>query len=292
MKRDRLLLVVAVVAVSWSAPLIRLARDVPPLAISFWRNFSIALVLAPFVLIRHRDEIKRSDSKDFAALSMTGLMLAVHFATWVASVNMTSVASSVLLVASTPVFVAIGSFFIGDRPARRVVIGIAIAVVGGSLVTGGDLGAGSRSMAGDGLAIAGAIAATGYLIMGRRLRTRYSVLTYAMMVYGSCSIFLAGAMVLTHTSFLSYRARDWFLLALMAIGPQLLGHTIFNLLLKRIDATRIAVAVMGEPVISALIAALVFGELPGVLVIPGGVLLLAGIGLSLSKADVALVGLD
>ena len=292
MRRDWVLVTVGLIAISWSAPLIRLAADVPPLAISFWRSAIACALLLPFVLMRHRDEVRSLEKADVIAMVLTGAMLALHFATWIASVNMTTVASSVLLVASQPIFVAIASTVLGERPSKKLVMGIAVAVAGGLLVTGGDFSGSGKSLTGDGLAVAGAIAGSGYLLMGRRLRARLSILTYVVIVYGSCALMLAIAMSVTATPFTGYGSRGWFLIVLIALGPQSLGHTSFNLLLDRMDATQVAVAIMGEPVISSLIAVVLFGEVPGFLVLPGGALLLGGILLALNGQRVDAVPLE
>jgi drug/metabolite transporter (DMT)-like permease len=291
-RRDWIIVSVGLLAVSWSAPLIRLASDVPPLSIAFWRSAIATALLLPLVVIHHREEVRGLERRDLLAMLLTGAMLALHFATWIASVNMTTVASSVLLVASQPIFVAIASTVMGERPSKKLIIGIIVAVAGGLLVTGGDIGASGKSLTGDGLAIAGAIAGSGYLLMGRRLRARLSVLTYVVIVYGSCAVLLAVAMLIRGTPFAGYASRGWILIVAIALGPQLLGHTSFNLLLDRMDATQVAVAIMGEPVISSFIAALLFAELPGFLVIPGGFLLLTGIRLALRGQGVELVPIE
>lgn len=274
MKRARWLLVPAILAVAWSAPLVRLADDVPPLAIAFWRTFAAAAVIAPFALVRGRAD--PPPRRQVIMMVLSGAVLAIHFASWIASVRLTSVASSVLLVASQPIFVALGSTALGRTPAKRVWIGIALASLGAVVITGSDLRV-AGGLKGDGLAIVGAIAAAMYLLIGRGSRRHVSLLTYAGIVYGSCAALLGVAMLLTGTAFTGYSSKQFLFLAAIAIGPQLIGHTTFNFVLDRLDAVEVAVAIMGEPIGAILIAFALFGELPGVLVVPGGLLLLAGI---------------
>ncbi|HLF69870.1 MAG TPA: DMT family transporter [Actinomycetota bacterium] len=284
-KRARWLLVPAIIAVAWSAPLVRLAEGVPPLAIAFWRTFAATVVIAPFALVRGRAD--PPSRKQVKMMVLSGAALAIHFASWIASVRLTSIASSVLLVVSAPVFVALGTTLLGRAPARRVWLGIAIATTGAAVIAGSDLNVGG-GLKGDGLAVVGAIAAAIYLLIGRGSRRHVSLLTYAGIVYGSCAALLGVTMLLTGTPFTGYSSKQFLLVAAIAIGPQLIGHTTFNFVLDRLDAVEVAVAIMAEPIGATLIAFALFGELPGILVVPGGLLLLAGILVSIraSKGSV------
>lgn len=278
-RRQALILVLAVLTVSWSGPLIRLAKEAPPLAIAFWRTGIATALLAPAALLLHRKEIRRLGRRDLLALALSGAFLALHFATWIASVNLTTVASSALLVGATPVFVAIVSNFIGEPSSRREWAGIAVAIAGATLVAGADLGEVATAARGNLLALAGAICGAGYVIIGRRLRQRLSLLTYVVSVYGSCAVLLAAAVTISETPLVGFRPATGAAILAIALGPQLFGHTAINFLLEQIEATKITVAILGEPIGAALIAALLFDEIPGLLVIPGGILLLAGIWL-------------
>lgn len=287
MRRQTILLILAVLAVSWAAPLIRLAHGAPALAIAFWRTTIATAAIAPIVIVRYRAELRRIQRGDVLVMILSGVLLAIHFASWIASVGLTTVAASALLVATQPVFVALASGLIGDKVSKRAWLGIVIAVAGGLIVAGADLGGSSRSLLGDGLAVLGAICAAGYLLIGRGLRRRYSVLPYVFVVYGCCSVVLLVAMLVTRTSFTSYGRSSWWAIIAISLGPQLFGHTTFNYLLERLKASQVAVAIMGEPVGSTFIAMLLFREVPGVLVLPGGLLLLLGIGLSLTVGATA-----
>lgn len=281
MRRPPLLLFVAVAAVSCSAPLIRVA-DAPPLAIAFWRTAIATLLLMSMCLRRHRRELAALRATDVIAMAGSGIFLAVHFATWIASVDMTTVASSVLLVATSPIFVALASIFLGERPSARVWCGIGLAVFGGLVVAGADLGASAVSLKGDLLAVIGALSASGYLLIGRRLRQSLSLWTYAVVVYGSCAVVLAVSMLFIGTPFVGYSSSTWLVMIAIALGPQLLGHTTFNFLLGRLAASKVAVATLGEPIGSALIAAFAFGEVPSLWVFPGGIILLGGVALAIT----------
>lgn len=276
------LLVIGVAALSWSGPLVRLATEAQPLAIAFWRTGIATAVLAPIALARHRDEIRNLGRRDLIALGASAALLALHFATWIASIDMTTVASSILLVNSQPVFVALAAGLVGERVTGRAWAGIAVAIAGAGLVAGGDFAASPTAGMGAVLALAGAVSEAGYWMIGRYLRKRLSLITYVVMVYGACALFLLVAALATRAPLTGFRQSTWLAMVAIVAGPQLLGHTTFNFLLGKLEATKVVVAILGEPVGAALIAALLFGEIPRATIIPGGILLVAGIGIVLA----------
>jgi drug/metabolite transporter (DMT)-like permease len=271
------LLIVGVAAVSTSAPLIRLA-DAPPLAVAFYRNLFAAALLLPLAVARHRDELRALGRRRAGALLLAGGFLAVHFAAWIPSVTLTTVAASTVLVTSQPVWAAAGSrLLFGERIPRSAVLGIAVALAGAVLISGADFAVSARAFAGDLLALLGAVTAAGYLLTGRRLRQRLSLAAYTGVVYTVCAALLFLAMLATRTPLSGFEPKVWLLFALMALGPQILGHTVFNYLLRDLDATVVAVAIMGEPVGASLLALALFGEVPPASAVAGGLLVLAGI---------------
>lgn len=272
-----LLLILGVAAISWSGPLVRLATEAEPVAMAFWRTAIATLVLAPFALARHREEIRSLDRRNLIALMVSGALLALHFATWIASIDMTTVASSVLLVNSQPIFVALGSGLLGERVTRRTWVGIVIAIAGASLVAGGDFGASTRAGMGAVLAVVGAGTEAGYWMIGRHARQRMSLLAYVVLVYGFCALILFFAALATGAPLTGYRGSTWAALGAIVVGPQLLGHTTFNFLLGKLEAAKVVVAILGEPAGAAVIAALLFGEIPRATIIPGALFLIAGI---------------
>jgi drug/metabolite transporter (DMT)-like permease len=275
--RTLALLFLGVVAVSFSAPLIRLA-EAPPLAIAFYRNAFAALLLLPLAWARHRDEVRTLTPGDRGRLLLAGALLAMHFIVWIPSVTLTTVAASTVLVNSQPVFAAAGGkLLFGEAISRVTVLGIVVALLGAAVISGGDFGASPRAFLGDLLALGGAVFAAGYLLIGRSLRQRLSLLTYAGVVYSVCALVLVPTMLLSRTPFTGHQPETWLMFVLLAVGPQILGHTTFNFLLRDLDATVIAVAVMGEPVGATLLALLFFGEAPSALALIGGLLVLLGI---------------
>jgi drug/metabolite transporter (DMT)-like permease len=275
------LLIAAVAAVSWSGPLVRLAGEAPPLMIAFWRTALATAVLAPLALARHRQEISQLTRRDLIQMLAAGAFLALHFATWIASINLTTIASSVLLVSSTPLFVAAASAAIGERLPRAGWVGMAVAVGGVVLVAGADLAEIATAGRGNLLALAGAVTGAGYLFMGRQVRRRRSLLVYASGVYGICCLAVLAGAILTGNDLVGYPVETWLIVAAIGVGPQLIGHTAFNFLLQEVEASRVTAAILGEPLGSALIAVALFGEVPSWWVLPGAVLLLGGVGVVL-----------
>lgn len=277
--RRWLLLSIAVVAVSWAGPLIRIASDVAPAVVGFWRTFIATVVLAPFALTKLRTSLGYLTRAQRIGLVGSGILLAAHFWAWIASVNMTSVASSAILVASSPVLVALASALVGRSPGVKAWVGIGLALAGGTIVVGSGV---SGSMRGNVLALVGAVAAAGYLLIGSRLRERMDVIPYVFCVYGIASLVLMGVLFLNTDPFQVSGSGNWLAVMALALGPQLLGHTTLNLLLDKMDPTRVAMATMAEPVGAGLIAAVLFEEIPSTRFFLGAALLLAGIGICLA----------
>lgn len=275
--RHAVLLAIGVVAVSFSAIFIRIA-EAPSLTIAFYRNAFSALILLPLLLARRRSEIKGLSREQSAIAAAAAGLLALHFAVWISSLSFTTVAASVVLVTSSPIFVAAGErIFFGERTSRSTFVGILIGLVGAAVVSGGDLGLARRAVGGDLLALAGAVAAAGYFIAGRRLRREVSLLTYVGIVYAATAVLLLPMVVLSRAPLTGFSGMAWTMFGLQALVPQMMGHTIFNYLLKDVDATIVAIAILGEPVGSTLLALAFFGEVPPWTAVAGGVLVLAGI---------------
>ena len=276
-RRHAGLLVVGVVAVSFSAVLVLLAEDTPKIAIAFYRCAIAAAVLVPLAFARHRNELRSLTNAQRRLAVVSGAFLAAHFATWIPSLDYTSVAASSVLVTTQPLWVALFGRVIGERPPRHAYIGIGVALVGTVVIAGGDLGGSGRALIGDGLAVAGAIFGAGYVLAGRNLRQAVSVVSYTAVVYGTAAALLGVVLILTGTPFAGYPPRTWLLFALITIGPQFLGHTVFNYLLGHLEASVVAVAIMAEPVGATLLALAILGRAPSASAVLGGVLILAGV---------------
>jgi drug/metabolite transporter (DMT)-like permease len=275
--RQATLLTFGVVVVSFAAPLIRLA-EAPPLAVAMYRNLFAAAVLLPLALGRHRSELRALRRGDVLALVGAGVLLAVHFSVWIPSVRLTTVAASTVLVTTQPVWSAIlARFFLGERLRRAAAVGIGVALAGALLISGFDFTVSSRAFLGDVLALTGAIAVAGHRIAALGPRMRLSILPFAAVVYGVCAGVLVIVVLVSGTPFGGFAPEAWVVMGLLALGPQVVGHTLFNFLLRDLDPTVIAVAIMGEPVGATLLALALFGEIPPIGAVAGGALLLAGI---------------
>jgi drug/metabolite transporter (DMT)-like permease len=205
-------------------------------------------------------------------------MLAVHFATWITSLNYTSVANSTVLVTTSPLWVALAApYVLKETVSRPVKIGITLALIGSLIISISELGGGSRPMLGNTLALLGALSAAAYLLIGRRLRATVSLLTYITVVYTIAAIVLVTLALLSGHPLFGYGTSNFVLFLLMAIFPQLLGHSSFNWALGYLSAAYVTVTIISEPIGAGLLALLVLGETPSLYTILGGVFILGGI---------------
>jgi drug/metabolite transporter (DMT)-like permease len=265
-------LVIGTVAASCSAILIKYADDAEPLAMSFWRSAAGAAVLAPFA----RKKLSRIDREVARPALLAGVFLAIHFATWITSIELTSVAIAVLLVSTAPVFVAIAARFVtGERVSSLGWMGITLTIVGTVLIGGADFA--DSSISGSLLALVGGATAGWYMLAGQIARRRLGILEYAVVTYTCAGLLLLPFCIATGADLWGYEAQTWWAIAGMIVGPQLLGHTFINFVLSDIDATTVSVAIMAEPVIAIWLAYLLFDEVPSAVVYPATALILAGI---------------
>lgn len=270
----------ALVVISFASIWIRWA-EAPSLSIAVYRVGLAALILTPIALSTRRQQLQALTPRDLRYALLGGVCLALHFIFWISSLEFTSVASSVVLVTTNPIFVALGSHFLLKEPATlSLIIGIMISLLGGVLIGYGDFLAGPNVLLGDGLALLGAVMASAYLLVGRRLRAHTDLLTYIFLVYGAAAIVLLITALLLKQPLLGFPQETYLWLVLLAIGPQLIGHTSFNWALKHLSASTVAVIILGEPVGSTVLAYFLLGEPVTVLKAVGGFFILLGIYLS------------
>jgi drug/metabolite transporter (DMT)-like permease len=279
-RRVAVLLVVGVTATSFSAVLVRLA-DAPGLAVAFYRCLFACVVLVPWALWRYRPALAGLTRRRRLLVIASGLALGAHFATWIPSVGLTSVAASVVLVQTLPLFVVVLGPAFGERVDRAAVPGILVALAGTAVIVADDVGGGTDVLLGDLLAVAGAFFAAIYVLLGRRLRPVLPLVPYTAAVYGTASVALAVAMLVGGVAFAGYSSEQWTLFVLMTIGPQFLGHTSFNLLLGHVRATVVSVALLAEPVGATILAWVILGDAPPASVVVGGAIVLAGVYLAI-----------
>lgn len=290
-------LIVATLAVSTSSIFIRFAQmdGAPSLVIAALRMSIATLLIAPVALTRHWDEIKRFTRTEVLLGVFSGIFLALHFATWITSLEYTSVASSVVFVGTGPLWVALLSpMLLKEHVSRVAIVGLAVAVVGGAIIGLSDAcvwdgglvcqslqdALQGRAMWGNFLAVMGAWAVTGYLIIGRKLRAGTSLVPYIFLVYGMAAITLLIILFVSGNSPFGYEAKTYGWIFLLAAIPQLIGHTTYNWTLKYLTAALVSVTVLGEPIGSAILAFFLLNETPSLMTIVGGILILVGISLS------------
>jgi drug/metabolite transporter (DMT)-like permease len=300
-------LLVAVVAVSTSAILVRYS-EAPSLVKALYRVVFTVSLLAPVAFARSREELRDLPRRDVLWAAAAGVALAVHFASWFESLAWTSVAASVTLVQAQPLFVALGAWaLLDERITRGVVAGIAVALAGMATMTLGDLFvpdvaaalaalpglggldagtaaaptlAGEAPLYGDALALVGAVTAAAYVLAGRSLRQRVSLVPYVTVVYGVCAVVLLGLTLAAGHPLLDYAAREWALFLAMAVGPGVFGHTVLNWALGYLESSVVSVSLLGEPVGSTILAFVLLGEIPTPVTVLGGAVVLAGIYLT------------
>lgn len=274
-------LLVGVVAVSFAAILIRLA-DAPSIVIAAYRLTLASLIVAPLGLLRRWREVRGLARLDLLWAVLAGVFLTLHFALWIASLNYTTVASSVVFVTTHPLFVGLGShLFTQDKITRPMFGGIMLAVAGGVVIGWNDLAVGQRALWGDVLALGGAVMAAGYFMAGRRLRPTVSLWAYISVVYSMAALGALGLALLSGEKLTGYTPHTYVMFALLAIGPQVIGHSSFNWALRHISAAAVAVIILGEPVGSTILAYFMLDEVPTALKIVGAGLILSGIYFSL-----------
>jgi drug/metabolite transporter (DMT)-like permease len=270
---------VGVLAVSTAATLIRLSQaGMHSLSIAAWRLTLATLVLAPVALTTCRSELRTLTRREWGYVLVAGLLLALHFATWITSLAYTSVVASVVLVTTNPLFVGLAShILLREQLSKGMVAALAVTITGSLIIGLGDLGEGTHRLWGDVLALLGAVAASGYFLIGRRLRARLSLLAYVFPVYCTAAVTLVFVVLLFGLPVFPQHPENWLWLLLMALGPQILGHSSLNWALRYLSATYVTIAVLGEPIGATLLAWWLLGERPSYWALGGGVLILIGI---------------
>lgn len=286
-------ILIGILAVSTASIFIRYAQqEAGSLVIAAYRLTVAALILAPAALLRHRPAITSLSGRDLRLGMLSGFFLTVHFATWITSLEYTSIASSVVLVTTTPLWVALFSpIFLKERISGRIALGLGLALAGTILVGLSDvcnISGGficpplseflrGQAFLGDFLALCGAWAAAGYVMIGRSLRSKLSLVPYIFIVYGMASIGLVGLVIASGQPVFGFMPATYLWLGLLAIIPQLLGHSIFNWALGYLSATYVAITLLGEPVGSTILAYVLLNEVPSPLKGFGAILILGGI---------------
>jgi drug/metabolite transporter (DMT)-like permease len=278
-----ILLFVGILAISTASIFIKLA-EAPALIIAAYRVVLASLILCPFAC--HRRIWKRWGRGEIVWLIFSGVLLSLHFAFWIASLKYTSVASSVVLVTTHPIFVGIGAWlFLGERLGVNLIIGILLSILGSVLIGYGDMALSREALIGDGLALLGALTASGYLMVGRKMRRSQDLLSYIFPVYSTAGLVLIFLSLVFRKPFFGYSPSIYLLFLILALVPQLIGHTTFNWALKYLPASMVAIATLGEPVGSTILAYFILGEGLTTWKIVGGISIFMGIWVAFKKGQ-------
>jgi drug/metabolite transporter (DMT)-like permease len=279
--RVAVIIPVAIAVVSFAAILIRLCT-VPSAVIAAYRLAFASLILLPFFLRRTRG--LRITRRQVGLCALSGFFLSIHFLSWIESLKLTSVASSVVLVTTSPIFASAFAWLaLGERLSRRTALAILICFAGSFIIGRGDFGPGTESLRGDIYALLGAASAGAYFTLGRTLRRDLGHIEYAFLTYSASAVMLLAWALGRGYAMSGFGPVNFVWFFLLAAGPQVFGHTSLNWALRYLPASRVTVFVLGEPIGSALLAWLFFKEVPGYSVLVGGLLILYGVYVALSE---------
>lgn len=270
-----LLLIVAILAVGPSAVLIRLA-DVPPISMAFYRLLTATVTIGLVILVRGRRDLIGMDGRAFWLSVISGFFLALHFGSWISSLDHTSVANSVLIVTTQPIFAALmGMWYLREKLRPAVFAAIALALLGGAIISGGNPQIGGWY--GDFLALIGSIMAAAYLIIGRQVRRTVATLGYVLVAYATAAVMLGIWAIAIDSPLSGFPAMSWLWIVLAGLGPSVVGHTLYNRALKYFSAHTVATTILGEPIVASILAALILSEYPSAWAYLGAVPIVLGV---------------
>lgn len=254
------LVTVGITAISFASILIRLA-DAPAITIAAYRVALAAAAMGPVFALKQTRNRPRWDRKIAWGTVLAGCFLALHFASWIYSLQLTSIASSVSLVSTTPLFVALFSYCRHrERPNLRLGLGILCTTLGSVFVAGTDFAFSTRALWGDVLAVTGAVMAAGYLMAGQYVRRSLDLTSYTFCAYGSAALVLLPMCLLAGSPLSGFSRETYLTLILLALVPQLIGHTTFNWTLKFLPPAAVSILILGEPIGASLLAYFFLGE--------------------------------
>jgi drug/metabolite transporter (DMT)-like permease len=275
--KNLLLLFIAVIAVSWAAIFIKLT-GAPPLATAFYRMSFATLFVLPLALKKSLPEILKIRGKILIVTLFSGIFLGFHFATWITSLDYTSIPNSVVLVTTQPIFVAIFShILLRERINLITLSAILLALFGSFIISGGDFKVGKANFFGDILALIGAVMAAAYLLCGRVVRQKLSLISYIFLVYFISAFVLGVLCVIWQTPLYPYPAKTFLWFILLGFVPTVIGHTLYNWALKYLRAYLVGVSILGEPVGATILAYLIFKQIPPTMTYLGAAAIFTGI---------------
>ena len=247
---------------------------------AFYRMFFTVVIMLPLFLWKYTSELKELTKKDWLFSTIAGVFLAFHFILWFESLNYTSIASSTVLVTLQPLFAFIGTYlFFKEKISIKTIVAALTAIAGSFIISWGDFKVGGTALLGDMLALLACLLVTVYLLFGQDVRKRLSLITYTMVLYSISTITLFFYVLFKGESFAPNSSNDWIVFILLAIIPNLLGHTLFNWSLKWVSVNVISIAILFEPVGAAILALIIFEEYLSAWQIIGGLIVIVGITL-------------
>ncbi len=272
-------IIIGVISVAMSAIFVKLATAEAGV-IAFYRMLFSVLIMFPLFYMKYRHEVKDLTKKDWIYSTIAGVFLALHFIFWFESLNYTSVASSTVLVTLQPIFAFIGTYlFFKEKISWQALLSAMVAISGSIIISWGDFQIGGTAFYGDMLALLGCAFITTYLLFGQDVRQRLSLITYTFIVYSISTVALFFYVLIKGESFGPHPAMDWVWFLLLAIIPNLFGHTLFNWSLRWVSTNVISIAILFEPVGAAIMAYYIFNETLSMTQIIGGSIVIIGIGL-------------
>ena len=271
------ILFVGVLSVSFAAIFIRLA-DAPPLVIATYRLAIASIILIPIASIKSKKSLNKLSRHEILLILLSSVFVALHFGLWITSLSYTSIASSVVLVTVRPAFVAVISYFLwGERVNKLTIGGIVVAFIGVILVNYSGFAFGSQAILGDLMALIAGFAMGAYLIIGRQLRARIDILSYLAILYTCSAVILLIVTLSFGYNLFGYSTTTYAMMILLALIPQLIGHSTLNLAVRLIPVIFVSVAILGEPIGATILGYFILGEAPTANEIVGGLLILGGI---------------
>ncbi len=263
---------------SLSSIIIRFS-EAPALVISAYRMLFTSLLLLIPVMLTSRGEFRNITKKEYMLCTVSGIFLALHFASWISSIKMTTIANSTILVSCSPIFVALANyFFTKEKLSRKMTVGISMSLAGTVIIATGSLGdSASNMMLGNTLAFLGAVFVAGYLVIGGVVRKNMSAGVYVFIVYSVSTAALFIMCLASKTPIYPYSTKEFMLFAALAFFCSILGHTVYNYMVKYVSSTLISVSTLSEPIFASIMAIIIFREIPSVHTVIGGSVIIAGI---------------
>ncbi|WJY27812.1 MULTISPECIES: DMT family transporter [Sporosarcina] len=270
-------IIIGVISVALSAIFVKLVSAEAGVT-AFYRMFFSVIFMLPVFLLKYRKEIRVLTKRDWVFSTLAGIFLAFHFIFWFESLNYTSVASSTVLVTLQPIFAFAGTyFFFKEKISVKTILSAVIAIMGSVIISFGDFRLGGSAFFGDVLALIGCALITAYLLFGQDVRQRLSLITYTFVVYSISSAALFLYVIIKGEALVPAVQSDWVWFVLLALIPNLLGHTLFNWAIRWVSTNAISIAILFEPVGASILAYYVFGESLSAAQIIGGIVVLLGI---------------